>query len=346
MKKLRFFVVLIVPLVMVLSFNIILAGFSISPVQAREGIIQPEPVLHPSSVISGIDLLAADPVTGLAITHSTPVNIDEPVYFTGTVTGGTEPIFFQWNFGDSTAPVNPTPPISRTITHTYDLAGMYTVTLNATNFSMSPLATASIQLTIPPAPAPEPSEIFLPTLFKLHTLPEPDLICTYALDPPTAGMGDQALITVQITNKGGLKADGFWVDAYFNPTNPPSQNNLRRWQDACGGFNSCTTGIAWGIGDAPIAPGSNRILVSINDDEDPNTNGYDPDYTKWTGYLPTSPDKIFIYVDSINNNDGLNDGAVSESNEGNNLCKKVDEIEMTANDIIVNQHGRSNLPAR
>lgn len=108
MKKLRFFVVLIVPLVMVLSFNIILAGFSISPVQAREGIIQPEPVLHPSSVISGIDLLAADPVTGLAITHSTPVNIDEPVYFTGTVTGGTEPIFF--NGISAIAPLRLIPP--------------------------------------------------------------------------------------------------------------------------------------------------------------------------------------------------------------------------------------------
>lgn len=346
MKKLKFFVVLIVPLVMVLSFNIILAEFSISPVQAMEVIDQPETVLHPSSVISGIDLLAADPVTGLAITHSTPVNIDNPVYFTGTVTGGTEPIFFQWDFGDTTPPVNPTPPTSRTITHTYHSTGIYTVTLNATNFSTSPLATASIQLTVPPAPQQGISEIFLPLMFKNHTPPKPDLICTYALDPPTAGAGDHVLITVQLKNQGQAAADGFWVDAYFNPTNPPTPNNLGRWQDACGGKNSCTTGIAWGVSNAPLAPGGTRKLVSINDEEDPNTHGYDPRYTKWTGKLPNPLNSMDIYVDSINNNDGLNDGAVSESNETNNDCQKVTELEATVNDVVPTQRSRSNLPAR
>ncbi|MCB0166879.1 MAG: PKD domain-containing protein [Anaerolineae bacterium] len=437
MKKLKFFAVLIVPLMMVLAFNMILAGFSATPAQAKQDVEQLETVLRPSAVISGIDILATDPITGLAISHSTPVDVAEPVFFTATVTGGTEPIYYSWNFGDGT-PISYTdtsliahtfdltgaynivlsatnfsnrlvttslvltvtdlpeppppnvlitysepvtygqpmvftatvlsgaPPIyfrwefgdgsnpvnsgtNRRITHTYASPGMYTVILSATNFSPTPLGTASIQLDIPfPAPPDQP-KTFLPILFKNQSPPLPpteaDLVCKYALNPLNPKPGELVLITVQIENKGQTEADGFWVDAYFDPDSPPSPSNLGRWQDACGGKNSCTTGIAWGISNNPIEPEGSRILVSRSTEDDP-THGYVPEYTIWNGRLPSPTNTMYIYVDSINNNDGLNDGAVSESNEFNNKCDPVPVIEAIANDVTPAQHGRSNLPAR
>ena len=67
------------------------------------------------------------PLSGLDFTWLplNPLN-DEPVEYTATAVG-TEPINFQWNFGDTHTG------LGATITHAYLDAGSYTVTLSATN---------------------------------------------------------------------------------------------------------------------------------------------------------------------------------------------------------------------
>ncbi|MCB0191807.1 MAG: PKD domain-containing protein [Anaerolineae bacterium] len=437
MKKAKMLVIFVVPLLMLLFFNILLAGQAASSVHAKVKEAVAEPELYGSSVISDVDALA-DPITGLAISHSTPVDLNEPVFFTATVTGGTEPIFYSWNFGDGSGAVLPDPLMNNLISHTYTVTGNYTIVLTAANFGTPRIMTASMVLTVEDLPEPPPpnvsftyskpitvnqpviftatvmtgtppifyrwnfgdgteisptpptavtishiytsegfytvalsatnfstellgaaidevevrpvsappgeKKIFIPLLLKDLSSPQAaDLACTYVVDTVTGANGE-VLITVQIKNEGQSEADGFWVDAYFNPVKPPSENNLGPWKDACGGNSSCSTGIAWGIRNAPLAPGGSRNLVSIPDDEDPY--GFDPDYTIWTGRLPTPLTSMYVYVDSINNQDGKNDGAVSESNEGNNLCEQVDTLEPAREQQIQHRRSDSTLPAR
>ncbi|MCB0208862.1 MAG: PKD domain-containing protein [Anaerolineae bacterium] len=441
MKKLKLFAIFIIPLLMLLIFNVLLATQAASPVQAKVGSVMPESKPYAGSVISDVEALA-NPITGLVISHSTPVDLNEPVFFTATVTGGTEPIFYSWNFGDGSATViaeppesnfisytysitgnytviltaanfsstpimttsivisatdlpeppppnvsftysepaivgepvvftatvisgtqpifyrwnfgdktgefSPTPPTAITISHTYDLSSEYTVILSATNFSPTPLGTASdniiVEDPLPSPPSGPPLQsVFLPLLL---THPQADLVCKYTLDPPTVGAGDNVLITVQIKNQGKVEADGFWVDAYFNPIEPPAEDNLGPWQDACGGKSSCPTGIAWSISNNPVSPGGSINLVSINDDEDPNTHGYNPAYTVWDGHLPDPFTSMFIYVDSINNNDGKGDGSVSESLESNNECRLVESLESATNEHVPSRRSPGTLPVR
>ena len=68
MKKAKMLVIFVVPLLMLLFFNILLAGQAASSVHAKVKEAVAEPELYGSSVISDVDALA-DPITGLAIRH-------------------------------------------------------------------------------------------------------------------------------------------------------------------------------------------------------------------------------------------------------------------------------------
>lgn len=108
-----------------------------------------------------------------------------------------------------------------------------------------------------------PYQVHLPIILEDFTQPiEPaDLVCSLSLDPATPLSGQMVFLTVQIQNKVGI-ADGFWVDLYIDPTTIPTTGHLLRWQDACGP-SPCPRGIAWGISNAPLLPGSTRTLVTI-----------------------------------------------------------------------------------
>lgn len=84
--------------------------------------------------ITSIPALAQMTVTATASPTSgtAPLNVT----FTATVAGGTSPYTYNWDFGDGTAHGTTNP-----VTHTYVLAGKYTVRLTVTDSSPAPLST-------------------------------------------------------------------------------------------------------------------------------------------------------------------------------------------------------------
>lgn len=84
--------------------------------------------------IASVPALAQMTVTATAVPTSGVAPLD--VTFTATVTGGTSPYNFDWDFGDGTTHGTTNP-----VTHTYNLAGRYTVRLTVTDSSPTPLST-------------------------------------------------------------------------------------------------------------------------------------------------------------------------------------------------------------
>ena len=72
----------------------------------------------------------APPSTGLAVTFTVSANptVGSPVTFTATVSGGTAPYSFSWDFGDGSAAGTTNP-----VTHTYSSKGAKTVALTVTD---------------------------------------------------------------------------------------------------------------------------------------------------------------------------------------------------------------------
>lgn len=96
--------------------------------------------------------LIETPVAGF--TSNSPVLVGELSVFTNTTTG-TEPLGYQWLFGDGTLVVTDTHPV-----HAYSAAGDYTVVLSATNAAGSDVYTATYTL------LPAGAEIYLPLVTK------------------------------------------------------------------------------------------------------------------------------------------------------------------------------------
>jgi PKD repeat protein len=314
-KLLRFIALFLAPSLMFVFFNAVLAGAPISTRQANETVVQTRLRPWVGRAPPGQSPLNSEPITGLSITHTSPVFVNLTTYFTATITGGTSPIFYSWSFGDGETRDN----ASSTESHTYVATGTYTVTVTAVNFFPSS-ATESISLTVVVRP---PKYVYLPIVSKDFGL-LPDLVCNdLSIEPPDPTSGQVVLITVQMQNQGKLDADGFWVDLYINPTTPPAPGNLFPWQDVCD--PSFCQGLAWRISNTPLSPGVSRNLISINGNYHPD--GYDPANSNWTGSLPAGTYDLYAYVDSIDNPVLKNtDGAVLESDEANNRCQISDLV--------------------
>jgi PKD repeat protein len=97
-----------------------------------------------------------EPVTATAFTWTplTPT-VGQVITFTGSATG-TPPITYTWDFGDSSVVDGP----SSVVTHTYALAGPYTITLAATNGCGQATRTHAIVV------VPSRWEVYLPLVFR------------------------------------------------------------------------------------------------------------------------------------------------------------------------------------
>jgi hypothetical protein len=148
--------------------------------------------------------------------------------------------------------------------------------------------------------------IYLPLIMKSAGPPAPDLVVTKLLASSTA-------ITVTIKNQGDAPTtddEDFWVDAYVDPSEPPSLNKI--WQAIA------EQGLAWGVTD-PIAPGGQLTLTATT------TMGgkyYWPEESKFSGMAPGTP--VWAQVDVVNYETSY--GAVREKDEGNNVYGPVSSV--------------------
>lgn len=328
---LRLFAVCLIPGLMFVFLNAALAGPPVA--KSHGGSIFAQPWTGRAPANRG--LLQAQPVSGLSVTHTSPVFASIRAHFTATLTGGTSPNF-AWSFGDGT-PILSGP--ASVISHTYAAAGAYTVVVTAFNFLNSVSQNIAVTVIEPPFKAQ------LPIIFKNFTTPiEPgELSCKLSIDPPAPTAGNPVVVSVQLQNQLG-NPDGFWVDLYINPSKVPSGSNLFPWQQACGNTSPCR-GIAWAISNSPLGPGITRTLVSIPKNFHPN--GFDPDETSWTGSLPAGTYDLYAYADSIDNPVLKDvDGAVPEPNEGNNRCQILDLVIPAGNPAAANEGTSNPLPVR
>ncbi|MCB0167376.1 MAG: DUF11 domain-containing protein, partial [Anaerolineae bacterium] len=178
-------------------------------------------------------------------------------------------------------------------TPTVDLAnGVYTWTVRAYDAAgnasayVTPAATFTITQ----------GGIYLPFITK-GLASGPDLV----VDEVTATASQ---VTITLRNAGTeAVADGFWVDAYFNPTQEPTLN--KPWPTIA------PAGAVWGVTKS-LAPGESLTL------------------TMGDAYYFGPPDSsasfpvgatVYVYVDSVNHNTSY--GNVKEGNESNNLSTPV-----------------------
>ncbi len=347
---------------MILSINVILATMPV-PAQATpldgshvSSILTAQNSITSQNVVSNI--VAMQAIDGLTITYSSPPLAGYPVFFTATITTTTVPtnppppggiiaeaatIVYIWSFGDGSDRLFGDDPV---VSHTYALPMTYTVLVTALNSSNVTSATQAISV-----PVQRPPQLFLPVLFKNFTPPviPADLTCTLIIEPPNPSAGQPVLVIVDVENEGNGSADGFWIDLYVNPTNPPEPGRTNRisWQNACGGINSCSRGVAWSVSNAPLSAGNSRTFVTIPDVFNPITGqGFDPANSNWeNGIFSEGTYQFYAYVDSINGLDDSIDGAVVETNETNNRCQGtlfVPSATLFGNESL----GPSNLPKR
>jgi PKD repeat protein len=81
-------------------------------------------------------------IAGLAAESDSPTGLGEPTTFTVTVTAG-EGLAYAWHFGDGTTGAG------ATMSHTYALTGLYTVTVTATNAANQMTTTLPVQVIAP-----------------------------------------------------------------------------------------------------------------------------------------------------------------------------------------------------
>ncbi len=110
--------------------------------QSNYGLLQVPTANHTFTVRYAQDT----PLSGLAVASSSPAVLRAPVYFTATVTAGSN-VRYVWNFGDGSFGAG------ATISHTYAIfpaSGTYSVTVNARNGENSAQAATLVVLSLPP----------------------------------------------------------------------------------------------------------------------------------------------------------------------------------------------------
>lgn len=139
--------------------------------------------------------------------------------------------------------------------------------------------------------------VYLPLLLK-EADHRPDLVVEELVATHEA-------ITVVIKNNGpGPVVDGFWVDVYIDPVEPPVLN--RHW------WEIAEQGLVWGI-TSPL-PAGESLILTIGDSY------YAEPHSDFTGTLPAGI-SIWAQVDSVNPATAY--GGVQEHNEDNNLTGPI-----------------------
>jgi PKD repeat protein len=133
-KLLRLAGVFLTPLLLVVFVNVALAEIPISRPQIGRTVIQAplDALLVPPTdrLPSNQGPITGQAIVGLAIIHTTPALLNEPVFFTATLSSGTPPISYSWSFGDNSSAG---PNAGAVVSHTYDAIGSYTVVVTAQN---------------------------------------------------------------------------------------------------------------------------------------------------------------------------------------------------------------------
>ncbi len=231
---------------------------------------------------------------------------DPPFPITATTAPTAQPVTFTSS-----------PGICSVAGSTITLLSTGTCTITATSPAAFP-AIRSFNITVPI------NRVYLPLVLRNFS-PQPDLAGAFSLSPANPTAGQPVLITVVITNQGSAATtSGFWVDFYINPNPAPNASN-QPWNGRCG-MMPCY-GIAWYV-PMTLAPGQSVTLTSTpngycqGSPSASNPQGYCSPNTVWpTGAFAGGTNNLYLYVDSWN--PGVANGAVTESDENNNLFART-----------------------
>jgi uncharacterized repeat protein (TIGR01451 family) len=185
-----------------------------------------------SVVVTTVDV----PITGLQAHNDSPTAVNYPTALWATIATGTN-VTYEWSLGYGTAVDT-----GQSINHTYTTVGEYTAIVTATNSVSVVTATTTVSIT-------SQAYLYLPLVVHNYVT-APDLV----IESITV---TTQTVQVVILNQGDAPVeDEFWVDAYLNPTTPPSAVN-QTWQHI-GDF-----GIVWGVTVdlLPLRPGGSITLT-------------------------------------------------------------------------------------
>jgi predicted outer membrane repeat protein len=134
-----------------------------------------------------------------------------------------------------------------------------------------------------------------------------DLVGSISITPNQSSFnaGEAVSVSVTITNQGTASANNFWVDLLINPDQVPNQSNII-WNEHCT-LSPCY-GLSWLVTQS-LAPGQSITLSASQ---------ALPEYSNWSGSFAAGTSDLYLVVDSWN--PGVSTGAISESNESNNVA--------------------------
>jgi uncharacterized repeat protein (TIGR01451 family) len=176
------------------------------------------------------------PIVGLQAFNNSPTTVGYPTTLWATTTAGTN-VSYEWSLGYGTATDT-----GQMILHTYPSIAEYTAIVTASNSINVMTATTTISIT-------DFVRLYLPLVMRNYVA-APDLV----VEQITASANS---VQVVIRNVGDLPVvDEFWVDAYLDPTTPPTAVN-QTWRHVG------DHGIVWGVtSDAlPLDPGDAITLT-------------------------------------------------------------------------------------
>ncbi len=176
------------------------------------------------------------PIADLQAFNDSPTTLGYPTTLWATTTAGTN-VNYEWSLGYGAATDT-----GQTVVHTYPSISEYTAIVTASNSINVMTATTTISIT-------DFVRIYLPVVMRNYVA-APDLVVERITASSTS-------LQVVVRNEGDTPVvDEFWVDAYLDPTTPPTAVN-QTWQHVG------DHGIVWGVtSDAlPLDPGDAITLT-------------------------------------------------------------------------------------